>query len=255
MADESNGPMRILVVDVGGTHVKFATTDHAKLREYKSGPNLTAAEMTDRILKRTRKWRYDAVSIGYPGVVSRGQPVREPRNLGSGWVGFDFERAFGRPVRILNDAAMQALGDYRGGTMLFLGLGTGLGSALIVDGVVVAMELGHLPRRKGRDYESYVGNSARKRLGNKKWRAKVKQVVGEFRNALLPDEIVLGGGNARKLKQLEPQTRHGDDFAAFRGGLRLWKTPSWTGEIVAPDPVTTGKSSRRRKPDPERAVI
>lgn len=251
MPGESDS-MKILVVDVGGTHVKFATTDHENLCEYASGPKLTAAEMTDRVLKRTRKWHYDVVSIGYPGVVSRGQPVREPQNLGSGWVGFDFEKAFGRPVRIVNDAAMQALGDYQGGKMLFLGLGTGLGSALIVDGVIVAMELGHLPRHKGHDYEHYVGNHGRKRLGNKKWRAEVEQVVRDFRNALLPDEIVLGGGNARRLKHLEPQTRRGDDFAAFRGGLRLWDAQRWTGAIVLPAPAPAIKSSRRRKP-PRRA--
>ena len=251
MSGKPDRPMKILVIDIGGTHVKLATTDKNRC-EFPSGPKMTAAEMAERVVKLTRKWRYDAVSIGYPGVVSRGQPVREPQNLGAGWVGFDFERAFGRPVRIVNDAAMQALGDYRGGKMLFLGLGTGLGSALIVDGVVVAMELGHLPRRKDRDFEYYVGNHGRKRLGKKKWRAEVARVVRDFRNALLPDEIVLGGGNTRRLKHLEPQTRRGDDFSAFRGGLRLWEGQSGTGEIVAPAPAPTVRSSRGRKHNPGR---
>lgn len=256
MSDESDRPMKILVVDVGGTHVKFAATDHEDLCEYASGPKHTAAAMAARVLKLTRRWRYDVVSIGYPGVVSHGRPVREPQNLGPGWVGFDFAQAFGRPVRIINDAAMQALGDYRGGTMLFLGLGTGLGSALIVDGAVVAMELGHLPRRKGRDYEHYVGEHGRKRLGKRKWRAEVAQVVHDFRNALLPDEIVLGGGNARRIRDLDPHMRRGDNTAAFRGGLRLWDAPSWTGAIVvAPAPAAAVRPVRRRsRHDAERRV-
>jgi polyphosphate glucokinase len=224
MTDESSKAMKILVVDVGGTHVKFASTDHPDISEFASGPDLTAAEMVDRLLKLAKKWKYDAVSIGYPSVVRNGRPALEPANLGTGWVDFDFEKAFGRPVRILNDAVMQALGNYHGGTMLFLGLGTGLGSTLIVDSVIVPMELAHLPRCKGHDYEYYVGNQGRKRLGNKKWRAEVLHVVRDFRNALLPDDIVLGGGNARRLKELPPHTRLGDTLAAFHGGLRLWDT-------------------------------
>ena len=238
-------PLKILVVDVGGTHVKCASTDHADPQQFPSGPRMTAAQMVKQVLKLTRTWHFDAVSIGYPGVVARGQPVRNPQNLGRGWVGFDFAAAFGRPVRIHNDAAMQALGNYAGGKMLFLGLGTGLGSTLIVDGVVVPMELAHLQWRKGRDYEHYVGDRARKRLGEKKWRAKVKQVVYDFRNALQPDEIVLGGGNARRLKHLPPSTRLGDDLAAFRGGLRLWDEGVRRDGMHArsPDPVARAKSS------------
>jgi polyphosphate glucokinase len=247
MADKSAQPIKILVVDVGGTHVKCASTDHPSRREFASGPHLTAAEMAEQVLKLTRNWRYGAVTIGYPGVVAGGQPVREPQNLGKGWVGFDFAAAFGRPVRILNDAAMQALGDYAGGKMLFLGLGTGLGTALIIDGVVVPMELGHLQRRKGRDYEHYVGDHGRKRLGEKAWRSKVQEVVSDFRNALQPDEVVLGGGNARRLKRLPPNTRLGDDRAPFRGGLRIWDDVHSRGKNHTRSADTTDKSNGRRK--------
>ena len=182
----------------------------------------------------TKGWRFDVVSIGYPGVVRRGQVVREPNHLGSGWVGFNFQAAFRRPVKIINDAAMQALGGYEGGKMLFLGLGTGLGSALIVDGVIATMELGHLHCADGHNYEDYLGKKGRKRLGNKRWRRKVQDVVEGFRNALLPDYIVLGGGNVAHLKRLPPLTRRGDNADAFRGGFRLWdgetRTPQGRSE-------------------------
>ena len=244
----SRQPTRILVVDVGGTHVKCASTDHPRSSKYASGPKLTAAEMVNKALALTRKWRYDAVAIGYPGVVAHGQPVRDPQNLGPGWVGFDFAAAFGRPVRILNDAAMQALGNYAGGKMLFLGLGTGLGSALIVERVIVPMELAHLQWRKGRAYEHYVGDHARKRLGGKKWRAKVQEVMSAFRYALQPDEIVVGGGNAMRLKRLPPSTRLGDTLAAFRGGLRLWDA---RGDQIHAQPTDAAdkanKNNGRRK--------
>ena len=184
---------------------------------------MTPGQMVKRVLEITRGWRFDVVSMGYPGVVRRGAPAREPHNLGRGWLGFDFQAAFGRPVRIINDAAMQALGGYRGGKMLFLGLGTGLGSALIVDGAIEAMELGHLRYSKKRNYEDYLGQHGRKRLGNKKWRAMVNAVVHGFRKALLPDYILLGGGNVVHLKRLPPQTRRGDNSNAFVGGFRLWQ--------------------------------
>jgi len=248
MSDKSGHPMKILVVDVGGTHVKCASTDHPSRSEFASGPQLTPADMVQQVLKLTRNWRYDAVSIGYPGVVSRGQPLRDPHNLGRGWVGFDFAAAFDRPVRIHNDAAMQALGNYSGGKMLFLGLGTGLGTALIVDGVVVPMELGHLQWRKDRDYEHYLGDRGRKRLGEKKWRAKVLQVVGDFRKAMQPDEIVLGGGNARRLKRLPPDTRLGDNRAAFHGGLRFWSDQTHGAKTQArtTDPADKANKEKRR---------
>jgi predicted NBD/HSP70 family sugar kinase len=213
---------KVLVLDVGGTHVKCAATDHREPVEFKSGPRMTPDRMVKEVLEIVKGWRYDVVSIGYPGVVSRGAIVREPHNLGSGWIGFDFHAAFGRPVKIVNDAAMQALGGYRGGKMLFLGLGTGLGSALIVDGVVAAMELGHLHCGDRKTYEDHVGERGRRRLGNGKWRRKVEHVVAGFRKALLPDDIVLGGGNAVRLKRLPPDARRGDNADAILGGLRLW---------------------------------
>jgi polyphosphate glucokinase len=250
MAGKSDPPMKILVVDVGGTHVKCASTDHPTPSEYASGPQLTAADMVNQVLKLTRTWRYEAVSIGYPGVVAGGRPLRDPQNLGQGWVGFDYAAAFGRPVRILNDAVMQALGNYSGGKMLFLGLGTGLGTALIVDGVIVPMELGHLQWRKDRDYEYYIGDHGRKRLGEKKWRAKVEEVVSDFRKAMQPDEIVLGGGNARRLKRLPDNTRLGDNLAAFQGGLRFWDDQARSAKIHARSAhavAEADKSNRRRK--------
>jgi predicted NBD/HSP70 family sugar kinase len=250
MSEKPDQPMKILVVDVGGTHVKCASTNHPSQREFASGAQLTAADMVNQVLKITRSWKCDAVTIGYPGVVAGGRPVRDPKNLGSGWLGFDFAAAFNRPVRILNDAAMQALGNYTGGKMLFLGLGTGFGSALIVDHMVVPMELAHLQWRKGRDYEYYVGDHGRRRLGVKKWRAKVLEIVGDFRNSFQPDEIVLGGGNARRLKGLPPVTRLGDDRAAFHGGLRFWDDPRRNAEVRArPSDAAdkAGKSKRRTK--------
>jgi len=254
MSNKSDQPMKILVVDVGGTHVKYASTDHAIPRQYSSGPQLTAAQMVSQVLKLTRTWRYDGVSIGYPGVVAGGQPVRNPKNLGQGWVGFDFAAAFGRPVRILNDATMQALGNYGGGKMLFLGLGTGLGTTLIVDGVVVPMELGHLQWRKDRDYEYYLGDHGRKRLGEKKWRAKVLQVVSDFRLAMQPDEIVLGGGNARRLKRLPDNARLGDKLAAFHGGLRFWDDQARGAKIRvrSADAADKANKSKRRRKTPAR---
>jgi polyphosphate glucokinase len=215
--------MKILVLDIGGSHVKCLATGRNKHVEFESGPKMTPGEMVKSALKITKGWRFNAVSMGYPGVVRRGAPAREPHNLGRGWVGFDFQTAFGCPVRIINDAAMQALGGYKGGKMLFLGLGTGLGSALIVDGVIAAMELGHLHYSKRRNYEDYVGQRGRKRLGNKKWRAMVKAAMHGFRKALLPDYILLGGGNVAHLKRLPPHTGRGDNSNAFRGGFRLWE--------------------------------
>ena len=222
--------MKVLVIDVGGTHVKCVATDQKKPAKIDSGPKLTPDRMVRQVLKATRGWRFDAVSVGYPGVVRRGKIVREPHNLGRGWVGFDFEAAFGRPAKIINDAAMQALGGYEGGKMLFLGLGTGLGSALIVDGVIAAMELGHLQYSHGHTYEDYLGKQGRKRLGKNKWRRKVNKVVEAFRKALLPDSIMLGGGDVAKLKRLPPHTRRGDNAYAFAGGFRLWERQAQNGK-------------------------
>jgi polyphosphate glucokinase len=215
--------MKILVVDIGGSHVKCMVTGSEQQREFESGLNMTASDMVQGVLRLVDDWQFDVVSLGYPGVVRNDAPALEPHNLAPGWVGFDFQTEFGRPVKIINDAAMQALGAYDGGTMLFLGLGTGLGSALIVKGIVVAMELGHLSCPHGRDFEHFVGQRALDRLGEEKWRSKVMQVIEGFRRALLPDYIVLGGGNVHRLSQLPPQTRRGDNADAFAGGFRLWE--------------------------------
>jgi len=214
--------MNILAIDVGGTHVKALATGHTTPVKIRSGPKMTAKEMVRAVKDATRGWQYAAVSIGFPGPVLHGKPVSEPRNLGGGWVGFHFRKAFGCPVRVINDAAMQALGSYTRGRMLFLGLGTGLGSALIVDGVLEPMELAHLPYKKG-TYEDYVGKAALERFGKRKWRRNVADVVARLKAALEADEVVVGGGNAKKLRRLPKGVRLGANKNAFAGGFRLWK--------------------------------
>ena len=217
--------MKVLVIDVGGTHVKVLVSGECEPRKFASGPKLTARQMVAGVKKITGDWKYDVVSIGFPGPVLRHRPVADPCNLGGGWVCFDFRSAFGRPVQLVNDAAMQGLGSYKRGKMLFLGLGTGLGSSLIVDGIVEPMELGHLPYKKG-TYESYVGNQALLTKGKKRWRRHVTEVVAQLVAALEPDEVVLGGGNAKELKELPPKCRVGDNRNAFLGGFRLWEETS-----------------------------
>ena len=217
--------MKVLAIDIGGTHVKVLATGRKKHLQIDSGPTMTPKKMIAAVRAASAGWKYEAVSIGYPGAVVHGHPVAEPHNLGRGWVGFDFRKAFGRPVKVINDAAMQALGSYRGGRMLFLGLVTGLGSALIVDGVLEPMELAHLPYKNGRTYEDYVGLAGLKRLGKKKWRRHVADVVAQLEKALQADYVVLGGGNAKLLNRLPPGTRLGDNANAFIGGFRLWQTP------------------------------
>jgi polyphosphate glucokinase len=214
--------MNVLVIDVGGTHVKILATAQGPPREFPSGPKMTPSEMVSGVKQLVGTWKYDAVSIGYPGPVVQNKPVAEPHNLAPGWVGFDFQAAFARPVRLINDAAMQALGSYKNGKMLFLGLGTGLGSALVADGMVEPMELGHLPYKKG-TYESYVGRNALEQYGKKKWRRYVKDVVDCLVAALQPDDVVLGGGNVKKLKDMPSHCRAGDNANAFSGGFRLWE--------------------------------
>ena len=235
-------PARILVLDIGGSHVKAVFSDRP-LREIRvlSGPRMTPLRMTRDLVPKLRGETYDAVAIGYPGMVRHGRIVRDPPHLGKGWVGFDFEQAFRRPTRIVNDAAMQALGSYEGGHMLFLGLGTGLGAAMIVAGTLQPMELGHLPYRKGRTFEAYVGEEARERLGGKKWTKEVVAVVEILRDALEPDYIVLGGGNVRRLDRLPPGARRGDNRNAFRGGVRLWQG------LPRSKPRTTPRGRRRTK--------
>ena len=214
--------MNVLVVDIGGTHVKILATGQKQSREFPSGPQLTAKQMVAGVKKVAKDWKYNAVSIGYPGVVLGNRPVADPYNLGGGWAGFDFEAAFKRPVKVINDAAMQALGSYKHGKMLFLGLGTGLGSAMVIDGIVEPMELGHLPYRK-RTFEDYVGVAGRARLGQKKWEQTVKDVIARLVAALEPEDVVLGGGNVNNLKELPPGCRAGDNANAFVGGFRVWQ--------------------------------
>ena len=227
----------VLVVDIGGSHVKIMHSGAPDRRKMPSGRDLTAQSMVDGVKRLAADWRYQAVSIGFPGPVLHGRPVHEPHNLGTGWVGFDFNAAFGRPVKLINDAAMQALGSYEGGRMLFLGLGTGLGSAMIVDGRIEPMELAHLPYRK-HTYEHYVGEQARQRKGNKKWRRTVEQVVDQLRAALEPDYVVIGGGNVRHLHALPSGVRRGDNRNAFLGGFRLWDAPAAAADgCSAPRPA------------------
>jgi polyphosphate glucokinase len=212
----------VLVVDVGGTHVKILATGKKEKREFPSGPSLTAPQMVSRVRKLAQDWKYQVVSIGYPGPVLHNRPVAEPRNLASGWMGFNFEEAFRRPTKTINDAAMQALGSYRNGKMLFLGLGTGLGSTLIADGILEPMELGHLPYKKG-TYEDYVGDRGLRQFGKRRWRQHVADVVARLIAALEPTDVVIGGGNISKLKGLPPGCRAGDNANAFIGGFRMWQ--------------------------------
>lgn len=214
--------VKVLVVDIGGTHIKFLATGQTEHREFPSGPGMTPKRMVAGVKKLTSDWKYDVVSIGYPGVVVHNRPIVEPYNLSAGWIGFPFRRAFGRPVKLINDAAMQALGSYKGKKLLFLGLGTGLGSAMIADGIIEPMELGHLPYKKA-TYEDYVGLRGLKKRGKKKWRQDVAEVVARLVAALEPEDVVLGGGNVKRLKDLPGGCRKGDNGNAFVGGFRVWE--------------------------------
>lgn len=215
--------MKILVIDIGGSHVKLLATGKRTPIKMSSGPDLTPETMVAGVLEATAQWSYDAVSIGYPGPVRNNQPSREPVNLGTGWIGFDYAAAFGRPVKMVNDAAMQALGSYDGGVMLFLGLGTGLGTTLVHDETVIPLEIAHLPYRKERTYEEYVGQAGLERMGEEKWRKHVTIVVELFLAALNAEYAVLGGGNVRHFDELPPNCRRGNNMHAFRGGYRLWQ--------------------------------
>jgi len=227
-----SGARHILVVDIGGTHVKFRVGAHGPIEEFPSGPRMTPARMMRQLRQLLRGVAFDAVSIGYPGVVFHGRIAGEPHNLGRGWVRYDFARAFGKPVRLLNDAAMQAIGSYHGGRMLFLGLGTGLGATLIIDGVVEPTEVGHMPYKHGRTFEDYVGERGRKRRGNKKWSKAVLHVIAALKAAFEADYVVLGGGNAVRLKKLPAGVRLGDNRNSFPGGLRVWRQRG--GRLVLP---------------------
>ncbi|MCA6113588.1 ROK family protein [Bradyrhizobium sp. WSM 1738] len=213
----------VLVIDIGGSRVKVMTNTERVRRAFASGPELSAKVMVRKVKALTKDWSYDVVAVGYPGPVVNNRPLSDPHNLGQGWAGFNFEKAFGRPTKVVNDALMQAIGSYQGGRMLFLGLGTGLGSAMIVDGILEPMELAHLPYRHGKTFEQYVGAAALKRVGRKKWQRAVDDVIKRLLAALEPDYIMLGGGNAGKVDKLPRKVRLGANTNAFEGGFRLWK--------------------------------
>jgi len=217
---------KVLVIDVGGTNVKLLATDQKEPRKIPSGPTMTAAKMVTLVKQNVKDWKFECVSMGYPGPIINGHPLREPHNLGGGWMKFDFTKAFGCPIKILNDAAMQAIGSYEGGRMLFLGLGTGLGSAMIVNGVLEPMELAHLIYKKGKTYEDYLGLRGLERMGKKKWRRYVVEIAKELKIALEADYVVLGGGNCKKLKELPPGAKLGNNENAFIGGFRMWQSKS-----------------------------
>ncbi len=214
---------KILVIDAGGTNIKLLATGQKEPRKIPSGPDMTAGKMVRAVKACVRDWKFDRVSLGYPGPIINGHPLREPHNLGGGWMRFNFSKAFGCPVKILNDAAMQALGSYKGGRMLFLGLGTGLGSAMIVDGMLQPMELAHLSYKNGKTYEDYLGERGLERLGKRKWRTHVARIAKKLKDALEADYVVLGGGNSKKLKELPAGTRLGSNENAFLGGFRMWE--------------------------------
>jgi polyphosphate glucokinase len=214
---------KALVIDVGGTNVKMLATGQKEPRKYPSGPTMTPRKMVRLVKKSVRDWKFDCVSLGYPGPIINGHPLREPHNLGRGWVGFNFRKAFGCPIKVINDAAMQALGSYKGGRMLFLGLGTGLGSAMIVNGMLEPMELAHLIYRNGKTYEDYLGLRGLERSGKKKWRQHVAKITKRLKTALEADYVVLGGGNSKKLKKLPPGAQLGNNLNAFLGGFRMWQ--------------------------------
>src|SRR5271154_4582193 len=213
---------KVLGIDVGGTNVKMLATGQKEPRKYPSGPTMTAEKMVQIVKQNTKDWKYECVSLGYPGPIINGHPLREPHNLGAGWMGFNFRKAFGCPVKMLNDASMQALGSYKGGRMLFLGLGTGLGSAMIVDDVLEPMELAHLLYKKDKTYEDYLGLRVLEKLGKKKWRRYVAEITAKLKATLEADYVILGGGNAKKLKDLPAGARLGSNENAFLGGVCLW---------------------------------
>jgi polyphosphate glucokinase len=245
--------MNVLAIDIGGTHVKILATGQKQRRQFESGPTLTPKIMVAGVRKHAKGWKFSAISIGYPGPVLRSRPFAEPHNLAKGWVGFDFGKAFRCPVKVMNDAAMQALGSYRGKKMLFLGLGTGLGSAMVLEGMVEPMELAHLPYKKG-TYEDYAGLRGLEKYGKKKWRKYVADIVKVLTAALEPEDVVLGGGNVKKLKELPRGCRAGDNANAFIGGFRLWQQAA-AKRRPARQRKPAGKSKSRRKPARQPAVV
>ena len=246
----------VLVIDIGGTHVKVASTDQPVPLKIPSGPTMTAPLMAQQVLLGTKGWKYDCISIGYPGPVAHDHPLAEPHNLAAGWIDFDYQAAFAKPIRFINDAAMQALGGYRGGRMLFLGIGTGLGSAMVFEGVVVPLELAHLPYRKGRTYEEYLGKTGLELRGKKRWRKSVLDVIERLKAGLVCEYVLLGGGNAKLMKGLPSHVILGANSNAIDGGIRLWQSLDERKILLAPpkdSPMETslpskktGRSSRTR---------
>jgi polyphosphate glucokinase len=226
--------MKVLVIDIGGTHVKVASTDIRVPIKIPSGPTMDAAQMAGDVLAATKGWTYDCISIGYPGPVTHDRPLREPHNLAAGWIDFPYQKAFGKPIRFINDAAMQALGGYAGGRMLFLGTGTGLGSAMIFDGVVIPLELAHLPYKKGKTYEEYAGLAGLERQGKKRWRKSVLDIIERLQAALVCDSVLVGGGNAKLLKDLPSHVVLGANSNAIDGGLKLWEDATRSDSPIPP---------------------
>jgi len=233
--------MKILIIDIGGTNIKVASSDKRVPIKIPSGPAMTAEQMTKDVLAATKGWDYDCISIGYPGPVIHDRPVTDPHNLAPGWIDFPYQKAFGKPLRIINDAAMQALGGYKGGRMLFLGIGTGLGSAMIFDGVVIPLELAHLPYRKERTYEDYVGLRGLERRGVERWRKSVLDVIERLRAALICDSVLLGGGNAKLMQNLPSHITLGANSNAIEGGIKLWQ------ELSSPPPASNGLQAKPAK--------
>jgi predicted NBD/HSP70 family sugar kinase len=224
--------VNILVIDIGGTNIKMLATGHEETRKFPSGPELTPEKLVAGVQATTTDWEFEAISLGFPAPILCGQPMTEPRNLGPGWMGFDFSAAFGCPVKVINDAAMQALGSYQGGKMLFLGFGTGVGAAVVMDGVLEPLEIGRIHYKK-HTLEYYVGVRGLKRVGRKKWQRYVEEAVARLIEVLKPTDVVLGGGNAKKLKPLPPNTRLGSNSLAFVGGFRLWDHEGTSDPTVA----------------------
>jgi polyphosphate glucokinase len=236
--------MKVLVIDIGGTNVKIAATDMRVPIKIPSGPTMDAQKMAKDVLAATEGWTYDCISIGYPGPVTHERPLAEPHNLAAGWIDFPYQKVFGKPIRFINDAAMQALGGYKGGRMLFLGTGTGLGTALIFDGVVISLELAHLPYKKGRTYEEWIGLAGLQRLGKKRWRRSVLDVMERLQAALVCDSVLLGGGNAKLMKNLPNHVMLGANSDAIDGGIKLWQ------DATIPEPLA---HSTKKAPGPRRA--
>jgi polyphosphate glucokinase len=236
--------MNILVIDIGGTNIKVASSDKLVPIKIPSGPTLTAAQMTKDVLAATKDWEYDCISIGYPGPVVHDRPIAEPHNLAAGWIDFPYQKAFGKPLRFINDAAMQALGGYQGGRMLFLGIGTGLGSAMIFDGVVIPLELAHLPYRKDRTYEDYVGLRGLERRGMERWRKSVLDVIERLRAALVCDSVLLGGGNAKLMEGLPSHVTLGANRNAIDGGIKLWQDRPDPATATNGEPAKTPKTAK-----------